>query len=84
MSTIGFARAAQRWTSRICVHDLFTFQGVTPSSKTRNQLIQCTTSWPAHRVAHPKAVRQESREMLGIMPPPASHPPQGPYPDTSA
>ena len=59
MSTIGFARAAQRWTSRICVHDLFTFQGVTPSSKTRNQLIQCTTSWPAHRVAHPKAVRQD-------------------------
>src|SRR5215831_13592642 len=39
MSTICFARAAQRWTSRICVHDLFTFQGVTPSSKTRNQLI---------------------------------------------
>jgi CO/xanthine dehydrogenase Mo-binding subunit len=26
----------------------------------------------------------ESREMLGIMPPPASHPPQGPCPDTSA
>ena len=28
--------------------------------------------------------RDESREMLGIMPPPASHPPQGPCPDTSA
>jgi maltose alpha-D-glucosyltransferase/alpha-amylase len=26
----------------------------------------------------------ESMEMLGIMPPPASHPPQGPCPDTSA
>ena len=30
------------------------------------------------------AIGQESREMLGIMPPPASHPPQGPCPDTSA
>jgi hypothetical protein len=29
-------------------------------------------------------VIKESREMLGIMPPPASHPPQGPCPDTSA
>ena len=27
---------------------------------------------------------EESREMLGIMPPPASPPPQGPCPNTSA
>ena len=38
MITTCFARAAQRWTSRICVHVLFTFQEVTPISKTRNQL----------------------------------------------
>jgi hypothetical protein len=30
------------------------------------------------------AIGQESREMLGIMPPQASRLPQGPYPDTSA
>jgi hypothetical protein len=39
MITTCFARAAQRWTSRICVHVLFTFQEVTPISKTRNQLM---------------------------------------------
>jgi hypothetical protein len=32
----------------------------------------------------PAAEVAESREMLGIMPPPASPPPQGPCPDTSA
>ena len=49
MSTICFARAAQRWTSRICVHDLFTFQEVTPSSKTRNQLIHTPVPFQCSR-----------------------------------
>ena len=31
-----------------------------------------------------EAFHRESREMLGIMPPPASRHPQCPYPDTSA
>ena len=35
-------------------------------------------------VADLDAFAQESMEMLGIMPPPASHPPQGLCPDTSA
>ena len=39
MITACFAYALQRWTSRLCVHFLLTFQEVTPISKTRNQLI---------------------------------------------
>ena len=39
MITPCFARALQRWTSRICMHFLLTFQEVMPISKTRNQLI---------------------------------------------
>jgi hypothetical protein len=39
MITACFARALQRWTSRICVHFLLTFQEVMPISKTRNQLV---------------------------------------------
>jgi len=38
MSTAGFARAPQRYTSRLGKHLLLTFQEVTPLSKTRNQL----------------------------------------------
>jgi hypothetical protein len=38
MSTACFARAPQRYTSRLSKHLLLTFQGVTPLSKTRNQL----------------------------------------------
>jgi hypothetical protein len=49
MITTCFARAAQRWTSRICVHVLFTFQEVTPISKTRNQLtMKCLTGEHVH------------------------------------
>ena len=39
MSAACFARAPQRWTSRLSKHLLLTFQEVTPLSKTRNQLI---------------------------------------------
>jgi hypothetical protein len=39
MLTACFARALQRWTSRICVRFLLTFQEVRPISKTRNQLV---------------------------------------------
>jgi hypothetical protein len=38
MSTACFARAHQRYTSRLSKHFLLTFQEVTPLSKTRNQL----------------------------------------------
>jgi len=38
MSAVCFARAPQRWTSRLSKHLLLTFQEVTPLSKTRNQL----------------------------------------------
>ncbi len=36
--TACFARALQRWTSRISMHFLLTFQEVIAISKTRNQL----------------------------------------------
>jgi hypothetical protein len=39
MSTACFARAPQRHPSRLSKHLLLTFQGVTPLSKTRNQLM---------------------------------------------
>ena len=38
MRTACFARAPQRYTSRLSKHFLLTFQEVTPPSKTRNQL----------------------------------------------
>ena len=40
MRTACFARAPQRCTIHLSKHFLFTFQEVTPLSKTRNQLIR--------------------------------------------
>ena len=42
MSTACFARASQRWTSRLSKSFLLILQEVTPLSKTRNQLIIIT------------------------------------------
>ena len=39
MRTACFARAPQRYTSRLSKHFLLIFQEVTPPSKTRNQLM---------------------------------------------
>ena len=39
MITACFARALQRYMSRICMHFLLTFQEVMPISKTGNQII---------------------------------------------
>jgi hypothetical protein len=56
MITTCFARAAQRWTSRICVHVLFTLQEVTPISKTRNQLTRNDVAVWQERDREPCAV----------------------------
>ena len=66
MITTCFARAAQRWTSRICVHVLFTFQEVTPISKTRNQLKRHDVAvWQERAESHARLLLAAQRRMIG-------------------
>jgi hypothetical protein len=78
--TACFARALQRWTSRICVHFLLTFQEVMPISTTRNQLNSATrsdilTTRDASHVthAHRKHTFMSGQRPEGCRSPPDAH-----------